>query len=55
MNDTEKCAHDLAVAYMNFVDISEYGKLHSEDSYMSFVADYESAYEYFKNHISDKP
>ena len=58
MTDTEKCAHDLAVAFVQNLH-RNVEKLPDEPTlefrWQDFIADYEDAYSYFKFRLNRKP
>lgn len=56
MTDTERCAHDLAVAYITahppILDPAD--KKYDEMNLLDFAAHYEELFQYFKSKICDK-
>lgn len=56
MNDTEKCAHDLAIAYIqnNPPVVDDDARENEETRMFDYVAKYEEVYSFFKNKINSK-
>ena len=53
MNNLERKAHDLAVAFVQDIYVGIHNELDQavEDQMAVFLADYERAYQYFKRHL----